>query len=83
MYLLGSPVEIHLAAGERVSVRLGRRGRSGGMLMAHRPSRGTLLRAQAAADAAAAARGSLFLGRTAESNVACRASNQQASNQQE
>lgn len=66
MYLLGSPVEIHLAGGERVSVRLGRGGRSGGMLMAHRQSRGTVLRAQAAAAAAAAAQGSLFLGWTAE-----------------
>lgn len=63
VYLLGSPVEIHLAGGERVSARLGRGGRSGGMLMAHRQSRGSLLRAQAAAVAAAAAapaRGSSF-----------------------
>lgn len=67
MYLLGSPVEIHLAGGERESVRLGRGGRSGGMLMAHRQSRGMLLRARtAAAPAAAAAHGSLFLGWTAE-----------------
>lgn len=49
MDLLGSPVEIHLAAGEGVSVRLrtagggGREGgRSGGMLTAHRQSRGPL-----------------------------------------
>ena len=55
VYLLGSPVEIHFAGGERASARLGRGGRSGGMLMAHRQSRGLLLRAQAAAVAAAAA----------------------------
>lgn len=60
MYLLGSPVEIHLAGGERESVRLGRGGRSGGMLMALRQSSGLLLWAQAAA--AAADWGSFFLG---------------------
>lgn len=61
MYLLG-PVEIHLAGGERVSVRLGRGGRSGGMLMAHRQSslRGLLREQAAAADAAVSAWETLF-----------------------
>lgn len=64
VYLLGSPVEIHLAGGDRASVRLGRGGgRSGGMLIAHRQSGRRRLRDQAAAAAAAAAaalRGSFF-----------------------
>lgn len=56
VYLLGSPVEIHLAGGERQSVMLGRGGRSGGMLMARRQGRVVPLRARAAAAAAPAAR---------------------------
>lgn len=71
VYLLGSPVEIHLAGGERESVRLGRGGRRGCMLMAHRQSKESVLRAQAAAAAAvaaaaAAAPESLFHGWTTE-----------------
>lgn len=62
--LLGSPVEIHLAGGERESVRLGRGGRSGDMLTALCRDGTELLRAQA--DAEAADRGSFFLGWTAE-----------------
>lgn len=63
VYLLGSPVEIHLAGGERQSVRLGQGGRSGDILIALRQGR-TLFQAQAAA--AAAAWGSFCLGWTAE-----------------
>lgn len=65
VYLLSSPVEIHLAGGERVSVWLGGGGRSGGMLMAHRQSR-TLLWTRAAAAGVAAVWGSLFLDGTVD-----------------
>lgn len=71
MDLLGSPVEIHLASGERESVRLERGGQSGVMLTERGTGeqRSAWARAAvaAAADAAAAAsQRSLFLGQTAE-----------------
>lgn len=70
MDLLGSPVEIHLASGERESVRLELGGRSGVMLTERGAGeqRSAWARAAvaAAADAAAASQRSLFLGQTAE-----------------
>lgn len=71
MDLLGSPVEIHLASGERESVRLERGGQSGVMLTERGAGeqRSAWARAAvaAAADAAdAASQRSLFLGQTAE-----------------
>lgn len=71
VYFLGSPVEIHLAGGERVSVRLRRGGRSGGMLTAQRRSGKTLLRTRPAvaasvAAASAAGRSLFFISCSAE-----------------
>lgn len=65
MDLLGSPVEIHLASGERESVRLERGGQSGVMLT-ERGAGGARARAAVADAAAAASQRSLFLGQTAE-----------------
>lgn len=67
MDLLGSPVEIHLASGERESVRLERGGQSGVMLTERGAGEQRSAWARAAvAAAAAASQRSLFLGQTAE-----------------
>lgn len=66
MDLLGSPVEIHLASGERESVRLERGGQSGVMLTERGAGEQRSAWARAAVADAAASQRSLFLGQTAE-----------------